>query len=587
VTRSSAGPPWRTARLRLAASAWLVLSACFGACAADSRRFPLRDPMSVDPDVRPFAAPCTTGEDGETTCMPEEYVSPLVWDAVDNTVFLPISNFFAVDSIGEALNVNAFDEVPDSSWFQNRIGKAPLPRDQLLRGACDQPAQLDPNDPDGAWLIDMGKQNGATPGFRVRTPGGGKFLLKGDLAAVAERASTAGVIGSRLYHAAGYHTPCERVVYIRPELLELKPGLRATDNTGISRPFDQAALDRILSNASWRDGRVRLSASQWLPNPILGPFTYQGTRDDDPNDVIPHEDRRELRGGRLLAAWLNHFDSREQNTMTTWIAAGADKTGSPGHVRHYYLDFSDSFGSEWDWDGISRRLGHSYYLDFGHVIEDFFTLGLLDRPWDRAERNPDAPLFGYFSARDFDPESWRPGYPNPAFNHMTERDGAWMARILARFSRDDLHALVELADLTSPVHAAFLESTLAVRQRSILARYFAVLSPLADANVRGTELCAVDLARRAAVYPGRSYRYRASVRQAEDAPSKGLGVRVDGDTTCVQLGPPSASGSARGSAGYLIVDIYNGVTPGPLRAHLYDLGPERGYRLVGLQRKPT
>jgi hypothetical protein len=557
------------------------------ACSADTRRFPLRDPMSIDRDDRPFSMPCSTDKDGESKCMPEEYVSPLIWDAADNTVFLPISNFFGVERGGEAVNANAFDEVPDSSWFQNRIGKAPLSREELLRGACDQPAQLDPDASDGAWLVDMGKQNGATPGFRVRTPNGGKFLLKADVAAVAERASAAGVIGSRLYHAVGFHTPCERVVYIRPELLQLKPGLKSTDNTGITVPFDKAALERILSHAAWRDGRVRLSASQWLPNPILGPFKYEGTRDDDPNDVIPHEDRRELRGGRLLAAWLNHFDSREQNTMTTWVSAGPNKTASPGHVQHYYLDFSDSLGSEWDWDGISRRLGHSYYLDVGHVIEDFFTLGLLDRPWDRAQRTPNALLFGYFSARDFEAEAWRPGYPNPAFNHMTERDGAWMARILARFSSDDIHALVQLGDLSEPVHAAFLERALEQRLHLLLLRYFSRISPLADVALRGTELCAVDLARHAAVYPGRGYRYRATRRSALDAEPLPLKTRVDSDGACVQLGPPSTAPASKddGPAPYLIVDIYNGVTPAPLQAHLYDLGPERGYRLVGLLRE--
>jgi hypothetical protein len=34
---------------------------------------------------------------------------------------------------------------------------------------------------------------------------------------------------------------------------------------------------------------------------------------------------------------------------------------------------------------------------------------------------------------------------------------------------------------------------------------------------------------------------------------------------------------------YVIVDIQNGYAPGPLRAHLYDLG-EQGFRLVGIER---
>jgi hypothetical protein len=552
-------------------------------CGGASPRFPPHDPLWVDRDDRPYSVPCSKDDDGERRCMPEEYVSPLIWDAVDNTVFLPISSFLGVERRGESVNVNSFDETPDSSWFQNRIGKRPVNRDELLRGACSESSALNPDDPDGSWLIDMGKQNGATPGFRVRTPGGGKFLLKADVAAVVERASAASVIGSRLYNAAGYYTPCERIIYVRPELFTLKPGLRSTDNSGVTRHFDAATLKRILANGAWRDGRVRLAASQWLPYPILGPFTYEGTRSDDPNDVVPHEDRRELRGGRLLAAWLNHFDSREQNTMSTWIAAGPDKKSSPGHIRHYYLDFSDSFGSEWDWDGISRRLGHSYYLDAGDIVEDFFTLGLLDRPWDRARRTPGALLFGYYTARDFDPEAWKPGYPNPAFSNMTEHDGAWMARVIARFTPQDLHALVQLADFSDPKHAALLERALVDRQQLILRRYFARLSPLADATISGTELCAVDLSRRAHVYAPRAYRYRAvrsdsASSSAAESAASALAVRsTRDDVICVQLGPAAAAPH------YLTVRIHNGVTTGPLEAHMYALG-RQGYRLVGVQR---
>lgn len=575
-------PPPRVAT----ALAWLpcaLFSVFVCACgAASERRFPLREPLWVDRDQQAFAVPCSkeTDKEGHPKCMPPEYISPLIWDAADNTVFLPVSDFFGVVRSGEARNVNSFDEVPNSSWFENRIGVRPVNRAELLAGACEEPSELDPDDPDGAWLVDMGKQNGATAGFRVRTPNGGKYLLKADVAAVAERASAAGVIGARLYNAVGFNTSCERIIYVRPALLKLKPGLQSTNNTGITRRFDQAALDQVLAAAAWRDGRVRLAASKWLPHPALGPFRYEGIRDDDPNDVIPHEDRRELRGARLLAAWLNHFDAREQNTMTTWVALGPNKTGSPGFIRHYYLDFSDSFGSEWDWDGISRRLGHSYYLDAGDVSIDFLTLGLLPRPWDRAQRTPGAALFGYYSERDFDPEHWKPGYPNPSFARMTERDAAWMARILARFTRDDVHALVGLGDLSQAAHRELLERVLLDRRQRILSRYFARLSPLSDVRISGRALCATDLSRRAGVYPEANYAYRASVDPG-DAPAHPLPIRMQApDSPCVELDAPRAGASPR----YLVVRIHNGASEQPLRAHLYDLGPTRGYKLVGLVR---
>ncbi len=38
-----------------------------------------------------------------------------------------------------AVNVNTIDEVPDSSWFTNRIGVRAMPLDEVVRG----PNQLD------------------------------------------------------------------------------------------------------------------------------------------------------------------------------------------------------------------------------------------------------------------------------------------------------------------------------------------------------------------------------------------------------------------------------------------------------------
>jgi len=35
---------------------------------------------------------------------------------------------------------------------------------------------------------------------------------------------------------------------------------------------------------------------------------------------------------------------------------------------------------------------------------------------------------------------------------------------------------------------------------------------------------------------------------------------------------------------YAVVDIQNGIAEGPLRAHLYDLGGDKGFKLVGIER---
>lgn len=573
----------------------LLAAAAATSCASATRRFPLREAMWRDTDLRPVHVPCRPDpeEEGHQLCRPEDYTSPFAWDGADNMLFRPMSQFFAVDPEGPAINVNAMDEVPDSAWFTNRIGMQPMTADQIRMGSCDPAELLDPDAPDGSWEIDMGKPNGANPGFRIRV-NGVKFMLKADPSDQPERATGATSIAARFYYAAGWWAPCDSVVYFRPSILRLRPGLEVTDNSGVTRPFNQAALDRLLANASYREtadgGRlIRMVASRWLPGRAIGPFRYEGTRDDDPNDVIPHEERRDLRGAKVIAAWLNHFDSREQNSMDTWMPVNTeDSDSSPGHVRHWYIDLGDCFGSEWAYDGISRRLGHAYYLDVPYVVGDFLTLGLVRRPWDRARRAPEARLFGYYHERDFAPEDWHGGYPNPAFSRMTEGDGAWATRILARFTPDLIRAAISVGNYTSPRHVRYLETQVIARHRRVLRRYLAVLSPITDVEATEDRLCAVDLARRTGVFGSDGFTYSASVFQGADhAPGETPSTEPGPDgRVCVSLRHHAASSGTPDdhASRYTIVDLHNGRSEGPTRVHLYDLGPTRGFRVVGIER---
>jgi hypothetical protein len=118
------------------------------ACGAGGeRRFPLRDPLWVDTDLRPVSVECEERPSDEDpnhmSCAPEPYESPLAWDGANNSVFRPLARVFAVDPAGVATNVNAFDEVPDSAWFTNRIGRQHPSREELLAGACSPADVLD------------------------------------------------------------------------------------------------------------------------------------------------------------------------------------------------------------------------------------------------------------------------------------------------------------------------------------------------------------------------------------------------------------------------------------------------------------
>jgi hypothetical protein len=553
----------------------LLLASC-----ASQGRFPLREPIWRDTDLDSHAVPCRVDKGSDRPiCRPSEYVSSLAWDGADNVAFRPVARFFAVDPGGEAVNVNSMDEVPDSSWFENRIGRRPMSPADVARGACGEDV-IDGDAPDGSILIDAGKPNGGNPGFRVQLPDGRRYMFKSDLAPQFERTTAAAAIATRLYHAAGWYVPCETVIYVRRSTLRLKPGITSTDNFGATRPFDEAVLDKLLGQAARSGDRYRFVASRWLPGRLLGPFTYAGTKDDDPGDVIPHEDRRDLRGAKLLAAWTDHYDSREENSMSAWLADNPrHPDSSPGIVRHYYLDLGDCFGTQFP-DEMWRRIGHAYYFDIGYILEDLLSFGAIGRPWDRAQLYPGG-IFGYYSARDFDPEAWRGGYPNPAFGRMTESDGAWAARIIARFSDAHLTAIVAAGKLTRPEDAAFLVAQLSGRRDTILRRYFKRLSPVTDLAAEGRELCGVDLARKSGVFPASRFSYRARVQGGATLPVRAL---PDG-RVCTTVPADAVTASDGHASRYRVVDLQNGQAPGVLHVHLFDLGTAGGLRIAGIERE--
>ncbi len=320
--------PRRRRWLGLIAPVVAVATACASAalitaCAGTARQFPAKEPLWEDPDKRPFA--------GE----PEEYFSPFGWDAANQTIFRPVSRFFAVDPAEQSLNVNALDEVPNSSWFQNRIGLRPMTPEEMAKGPCNTPLMS----PQGPWTVKGAKPNGANPGFIIKAEDGNRYLLKFDGVVEGPRPTAADVIGSRIYHALGYYVPCNRIVHFDRSILTIDPDAEAEDDEGNDVPLQEHHLDKVFEKAiRLKDGRYRANASLFIEGKPIGPWTYESTRDDDPNDVINHEDRRELRGARVFAAWTNHFDSREQNTLAAWMSQGE---GDLGYIRHYLIDFGD------------------------------------------------------------------------------------------------------------------------------------------------------------------------------------------------------------------------------------------------------
>ncbi|RPJ57262.1 MAG: hypothetical protein EHM24_29640, partial [Acidobacteria bacterium] len=426
--------------MAIAVSAMAALPHGPGTRAAGPRFYP-DDPIQADDD-RAFDASGAAPIEGSN-----------IWDFAEHT-FLDRGERNPIP----AVNVNTMDEVPDSTWFTNRIGRTPLSPGEIARG----PITLEALNVDG-WPIIEGKSQGVTPGYRVVDPSGRRYQIKFDPPSNPEMSSGAEVIGAALYHAAGYNVVEGYIVEIDPERIVIAPEARTVNMAGREKRMTKEDVMLILRRAARQpNGRYRAIASRYAEGKYLGYFKYYGTRPDDPNDIFPHEHRRELRGNRVFAAWLNHDDSRALNSLDMLQGPEGRK-----FIRHYMFDFGSIMGSSATKAQVPRA-GNEYLLEWEPALLTLATLGLYVRPWIWIDYPNVAKSIGRFESARFEPERWKPDYPNPAFENMRADDAFWAARIVARFSDDAIRATVARARYSEPGAAEYVAKTLIERRDKVV-----------------------------------------------------------------------------------------------------------------------
>ena len=244
-------------------------------------RFYPDDPLWVDDDKAFDAAGVAPLEDLNA------------FDFVENTFVKP----------GEkrdvrAMNVNSLDEVPDSNWFTNRIGRRDMSMAEIVRG----PDRFDRIDLDN-WVVAAGKSSGLQPGFRMTDPSGHLYQIEVDPPSNPELTSGAEIIGTAFYHAFGYHAVDVYPAELDADRLVISEKATIRDPlNGKRRRMTRRDLNDVFKRAAReKSGRYRVIVSRFADGKPLGNFRYHGTRPDDPNDIVAHEHRRELRGARVFA----------------------------------------------------------------------------------------------------------------------------------------------------------------------------------------------------------------------------------------------------------------------------------------------
>jgi hypothetical protein len=333
-----------------------------------------------------------------------------------------------------------------------------------------------------------------------------KFDAKGN----NEMASAAEVISTKILYACGYNVPENTVVYFHPRILQVGSEAKYAGPDKIKRQMTEADLQSILAQITFQpDGLIRCLASKYLTGKPVGVFNFHGRRRDGPNDRVDHQHRRELRGLKIIASWLNDADRRAANTLDMYVT---DQEGR-GFIKHHLIDMGSTLGSNNKFPH-PPKYGNEYLLDPRTIGLSLVALGAYVKPWDTPLPMMH-PELGYYENATFDPGHWYPTYPNPAFEKCTNRDAYWGAKLVMAFSDEDLQAIVSTAQYSDPAAAAELVRLLAERRDMIGRYWFARANPLDHFRLAGNQLHFTDLAIAGGLNSAQesTHRYRLSAGQ--------------------------------------------------------------------------
>jgi hypothetical protein len=151
-----------------------------------------------------------------------------------------------------AQNINTIDEVPDSSWFTNRIGTTRVTVDELVRGPTSAPR------PTRRAGCSSGKRRPAPiPGFTAKDANGETWFLEFDPPYFPEGATGAVAVATKIFWALGYNQ-------VESFLTTFDPKTRRDRSEGDDSPPVRRA-DAVHARRHERDPRARRAQRRTAP----------------------------------------------------------------------------------------------------------------------------------------------------------------------------------------------------------------------------------------------------------------------------------------------------------------------------------
>ena len=487
-------------------------------------------------------------------------------------------NLFAVPHLKpsntRAHNANTVDEVPDSSWFTNRIGRMPLRAEDLARGPnVDRPPAPE------RWLIVAEKGRGAKPGFTAQDANGDTWFVQFDDKDRHQASTGAVEVATKIFWALGYNQVQTFITTVDPRRVEFDPKAMVRRPSGERTPFVRKDLEDLLDRAQPSpDGTYRVVAGRRLTGEVLGGFRYSGTRPDDPNDVVPHEHRRELRALRVFGAWTNLTDLKAGNTLDTLVKENGRQV-----VKHYLQDVGSTFGTAngvHDWD-----IGWEHFYEGGAAAKRFLSLGFALSPWQTVPYM-EYESVGKFEGDRFDPRTWKPQTATPAYMEMRADDAFWAAQRVTAFTDDLIRAAVRAGQYSDAAAEAHLASVLIRRRDKIGRTYLPAINPIVDPRLDGTGALTFDNAAVRAGFAEAPAKYRAVWSRFDNAAGTSQRITETESATTSMTAPrdlPNAAGS------FIQIDISAESAANPSwrePVRVYFRRAASGWTLVGLERMP-
>jgi hypothetical protein len=473
-----------------------------------------------------------------------------------------------------AQSINTIDEVADSNWFTNRIGSTAVTVESLVRGA-NRGAPPDPS----RWILTREKTAGAHPGFTARDAKGETWFLEFDPTYFPEGATGAVAVATKIFWALGYNQVESFLTTFDPKRVEFDPKATIRRPSGARTKFTHDDMNAILERVARKsDGTYRVIAGRLIPGKILGGFLYAGTRPDDPNDIVPHEHRRELRALRVFGAWTNLTDIKAANTLDALVTENGRAV-----VRHYLQDVGSTFGMcndlhEWD-------LSWEHFYQGDTTLKRLFSFGFALSPWQTVAYE-EYPSIGKFEGDRFDPRKWRPQSPTTAYLELRDDDAFWAARRVAAFTDELIRAAVHSGEYSDPMAEKYLGDVLIKRRDKIKSIYLTGVNPIVAPRLDANNRLTFDNAAYAAGVASGPLRYRASWLHFDNTTGETRPLSETESATTTIEAPrdvPTASGS------FVAVDISaeseeHPTWRRPIRTYFHRGG--QGWRLVGLERLP-